>query len=95
MKTEWILISEFCERTQIEANFIQALSEEGIIKLIIQEEQLFLNAEELPHIQRYARWYYDMEINVNGIDAMRHLLNKIEMLQAQLTSLQNRLELYE
>ncbi len=38
MGTEWILISEFCERTQIEADFVNALGEEGIIEFAEHEK---------------------------------------------------------
>ena len=39
--------------------------------------------------------HYDLKINLEGIDAIYHLLNKIETLQQNLTATQNKLRLFE
>ena len=38
---------------------------------------------------------YDLSINLEGIDAIHHLLNRVEKLQAEVFRLKNRLLLYE
>ncbi len=41
------------------------------------------------------RLHYDMEINVEGIEAINYLLQRMKTLQAEMVSLKNRLRLYE
>ena len=38
--------------------------------------------------------YYDLSINIEGIDAIRHLLTKIRNLQNKVRSLENELRFY-
>lgn len=39
--------------------------------------------------------YYDLSINLEGIDAIHHLLKRVEQLQDEIFRLKNRLHLYE
>ena len=39
--------------------------------------------------------YYDLSINLEGIDAIHHLLKRVEQLQAEVFRLKKRLHLYE
>jgi hypothetical protein len=39
--------------------------------------------------------YYDLDINMEGIDAISHLLKRINHLQQELISTQNKLRLFE
>ena len=38
--------------------------------------------------------YYDLSINIAGIDAIHHMLERIELLQQEVRSLRNELEFY-
>ena len=39
--------------------------------------------------------YYDLSINIEGIDAIQHLLERIKQLQKEVDILKNKLKLYE
>jgi hypothetical protein len=90
-----IQIREFCLYHEIENTFITELHNYGLVKIIIQEEDEYLEPEQLPAVEKMIRLHYDLKINLEGIDAIAHLLNRIEVLQQNLTVSQNKLRLYE
>lgn len=95
MKTELIIISEYCRQSDIEPSFIALLEENGLIHIQEIESERFLHQEELPYLERYARWYYDLSINIEGIDAIRHLLDRIDDLQCEINDLRNQIRFFE
>ena len=48
---------------------------------------------QLPDVERYSRMYYDLSINIEGIDAIHHLLERMESMQQEIYSLHNKLKL--
>jgi hypothetical protein len=90
-----IQIKQFCTYHEIENTFITELNNYGLVEIIIQEEDEYLQREQLPEIEKMIRMHYDLKINLEGIDAIYHLLNKIEVLQQNLTATQNKLRLFE
>lgn len=90
-----IQIKQFCVYHEIENTFITELHNYGLVEFIIQEEDEYLQPEQLPSIEKMIRMHYDLKINLEGIDAIYHLLNKIEALQQNLTATQNKLRLFE
>ncbi|MDR7370794.1 chaperone modulator CbpM [Flavobacterium aquidurense] len=90
-----IQIKQFCIYHEIENTFITELHNYGLVEIIIEEEDEYLQPEQLPVIEKMIRMHYDLKINLEGIDAIYHLLNKIETLQQNLTATQNKLRLFE
>ena len=50
---------------------------------------------QLPDVERYSRMYYDLSINIEGIDAIHHLLERMEEMQQEIYSLHNKLRLLD
>lgn len=92
--TDLIQIKQFCIYHEIENTFITELHNYGLVEIIIQEEDEYLQPEQLPSIEKMIRLHYDLKINLEGIDAIYHLLHKIENLQQKLTATQNKLRLF-
>ena len=90
-----IQIKQFCLYHEIENTFITELHNYGLVEIIILDEDEFLQPEQLPTVEKMIRMHYDLKINLEGIDAIYHLLNKIESLQKSLTVAQNKLRLFE
>jgi hypothetical protein len=42
-----------------------------------------------------VRLHYDLDINLEGIEAITYLLNRVKNMQAEIIALKNRLRLYE
>ena len=49
---------------------------------------------ELPDVERYSRMYYDLSFNMEGIDAIHHLLERMEEMKREMDSLRKQLTLY-
>jgi len=90
-----IQIKQFCLYHEIENTFISELHNYGLVNIIILEEDEYLQPEQLPAVEKMIRLHYELKINLEGIDAIANLLNKIEILQQNLTATQNKLRLYE
>jgi hypothetical protein len=95
MKKELFAITTYCSLHGIEHSFITSLSEEGLINITVENNDEFIEEEQLPDLEIYTRWHHDMGINTEGIDAIRHLVHKVRNLQAELNSLKARLKTYE
>ena len=70
MQNEWIVISEYCDKCHIEPTFIDMLCESGLIDVEQEGGERYLPFSELPDVERYSRMYYDLSINMEGIDAI-------------------------
>lgn len=95
MQTDLIIVSEYCQKCHIDPSFILLLEEGGLIDLDTVEGEKYLLSSQLRRLEQYTRMYYDLSINIEGIDAIHHLLNRMDLLRQELNRLQNRLRLYE
>lgn len=95
METDLIIVSEYCQKSHIDPSFIGLLESEGLINIRRVEGIRYLLSSQLRDLERYSRMYYDLSINIEGIDAIHHLLKRMESLQDQLNTLRTRLRLYE
>ena len=87
--------SEFCTQYNIEFSFISMLHENGLIEITTVEENCFIPAESLSTLEKMTRMHYELDINLPGIEAISHLLERIENMQDEITVLRNRLRMYE
>ena len=90
-----ILIMEFCRGYDVEQSFVQSLQEFGLIKLQVIENRQFIHKDALLELEKYVHLHYDLNINLEGLDAIHNLLERIKSLQQELTQLKNRLNAYE
>ncbi|MVZ63343.1 chaperone modulator CbpM [Sphingobacterium humi] len=77
-------VIDICRSGRIEHTFIQELHQNGLIEIIIQEEQEFIEEEQIPQIERFSNWHYELELNVQGIEVVQHLIDRIEKLQEEI-----------
>jgi len=96
MQTEYLIaIDEFCTKHNIEVSFINSLQQTGLIEIIIIEEVGFIQIEQIQQLEKFIRFYYDLDINLEGIETISHLLQRVTDLQEEITDLRNKLNLYE
>jgi len=96
MQTEnLIAVNEFCVNHNIEISFISSLQKTGLIEFTIIEEALFIDADQLQQLEKIVHFYYELDINLEGIETINHLLQRINSLQDEIIRLKNRLRLYE
>ena len=94
MQNDLIIISDYCSRCNIEPDFVMMLGEDGLIDIEIRNNVSYFPAEQLNELERYAHLYYDLSINIEGIDAIRHLLARVEDLQQKVRRLENERRFY-
>ncbi len=95
MQNEYIIINEYCFHSNVEPDFILMLGEDGLIDIQVMNNMNCFPTSQLAEVERYVHLYYDLSINVAGIDAIRHLLTRIENLQEEVRKLKNELRFYQ
>jgi chaperone modulatory protein CbpM len=96
MPTEdMIPANEFCIHHNIELSFIYSLNQSGLIEIIIEEEKVFVPVNQLSQLEKLVRLYYDMDINIEGIETISHLLQRMNDMQRQIVQLNNKLSIYQ
>jgi len=95
MQTELIIVSEYCHKCHIEPSFIDLLEEGGLIEVRTEGGEHYLLASQLPDVERYSRMYYDLSINMEGIDAIHHLLERMELMRCEISTLRNQLIVFK
>lgn len=90
-----IAIPDFCEHYKIEISFIDSLNQFGLIEIITVEKTQFIHEKQLRDVEKMIRLHYDLEINLEGIDAISHLLKRVDSLQEELNILRNKIRSYE
>ncbi len=86
---------EFCAHHNIEVSFIRSLQANGLIEITTIEETAFIQVSHLQQLEKIVRLYYDLDINLEGVETISHLLQKISSMQDEITMLKNRLRLYD
>ncbi|MBE0662407.1 MAG: chaperone modulator CbpM [Bacteroidales bacterium] len=90
-----ITVNELCAKHDIEVSFISSLEQSGLIEIITVEESGYVDADQLRQLEKCMGFYYDLDINLAGIETITHLLQRIEILQDEISVLRNRLRFYE
>ncbi len=90
-----IAVNEFCISHNIEIAFISSLQQTGLIEINTIEETAFIDADQLQQVEKFIRFHYDLDINLEGIETITHMLRRITAMQEEITALRNRLRFYE
>lgn len=94
-KENFIMAVEFCSGHNIDLSFLETLNKSGLIELENIDETIYINENQLQELEKILTFYYDLDINLEGIETIIHLLHRSEELQIELTNLRNRLRFYE
>ena len=96
MQTEYLIaLDEFCANHNIEISFISSLQQTGLVEVTTIKETGFIDAGQLQQLEKFIRLYYELDINMEGIETITHLLQRINSLQDEIITLKNKLRLYE
>ena len=93
-KEDLVPANECCMRYDIEMSFVHLLHEYGLIEIAVAEQQQFISASELQRLEKFARMHYDLNINMEGIEAINHMLERVELLQEEITILKNKIRFF-
>lgn len=83
-----ILLEQFCTYHEVDTGFIISLKDYGLVTIVEQEHKQYVEEDELAKLEKMIRLHYEMDINIEGIEAITHLLNKMEQLQQRINKLE-------
>lgn len=94
-QVDFVLVTDFCKSHEVSYTFISSLKEAGLVEVISEQEQDYLRTEQLRDLEKMVRLYSELDINIEGIEAIAHLLQRLDDMQQELRVLKQRLQLYE
>jgi chaperone modulatory protein CbpM len=96
MKSEnLVTANDFCSHHHIDVSFVRSLSDFGLIETTVISNELFLSEDDLEKLEKIIAFHYQLNINLEGVEAIGFLLQKIEEMQLEINYLKNRLRFYE
>ena len=91
----FIPLQQLCSHYRVELSFFTNLSEIGLIEIETIEQSPYLHPDKIIDVEKIIRIHHELEVNIEGIDVIFHLLQKLEEKEIELISLKNRLGIYE
>jgi hypothetical protein len=96
MQNENLIPAEICcTHYNIDLSFIQTLEQYGFIHVVSDEQTQFIDAEELQTLEKFIRMHYELDINMQGIEAINFLLERLQNMQDEIAYLKSKLNVYE
>ena len=96
MQTEYLIaIDEFCAKHEIEVSFINSLEETGLIEITTIDQAGFIQVDQIRQLEKFIQFHYELDINIEGIETISHLLQRVNELQEEIVALKNKVGLYE
>jgi hypothetical protein len=89
--TKLISLRNISSSYNIEISFIHSLRELGLVEIVTVAEDECIDEDCLGEVERMMRLHYDLEINMAGIEAIWHLLNRVNAMQQELNTLRNKM----
>ena len=87
---ELIATADICTFHNVEYAFINSLNEAGLVQVQIVKQKAYVPEPDLQKLEKMIRMHHELEINVAGIEAIFHLLDRVEQMQEELRVLRNR-----
>lgn len=79
--SERISIEQVIQIYKIDDHFLKELITSELLHPETENSIQYIIYEELPHLERFSNWHYDLEINLPGIEIIHKLLNQMEELK--------------
>jgi hypothetical protein len=96
MQTDYLIaVDKFCANHNIEISFISSLQQNGLIEITTIKEEEYIDPNQLLLLEKIVRLYYELDINLEGIETINYLLQRIETMHNEILNLRNKLRLYE
>ena len=90
---ELIPVKDFCIHHNIEYSFISSLENSGLISITSVKRSSFIHVDEMHKLEKFVRLHYDLDINLEGIETINYLLERIELMQKEISTLRNKIDL--
>lgn len=81
---------DLCMYHNIEYSFIHELENSGLISVTSVKQEVFIPEDEMQKVEKFIRLHYELDINVEGLETINYLLEKMERLQQEILQLRNK-----
>lgn len=88
---ELIPAEDFCIHHNIAYSFISSLKDSGLISVTSIKSSSYIHPDEIYKLEKFVHLHYDLEINIEGIETINYLLEKIENMQREIVNLRNKM----
>lgn len=93
-RDKYIRIVDFCKGHGLETRFLYELQEFELISIQRLEKEEVFHRRELSRLERLLRLHRDLNINPQGLQAVDHLLNRMQQLEEEVLQLRRALKRY-
>ncbi|WP_016988402.1 chaperone modulator CbpM [Flavobacterium sp. ACAM 123] len=91
----FIPLNTLVSHYKVELSFFSNLSELGLVEIQTMEQVHYIHQDSIYEIEKMIRMHQELDVNIEGIDVVFNLLQKIDTLQKELVEVKNRLRFYE
>ena len=91
----FIPVNTLCTHYKVELSFFDNLNAIGLIEIQTVEEMQYVHRDSIYDIEKMIRMHQDLDVNIERIDVVLNLLQKIDALKKEIHTVRNRLRLYE
>ena len=94
-KNKLISVNDICTIHRLETSFMQSVQATGLIEIVTIEEEQYIFEDDLKELESIVRLYNDMDVNLEGVEVIHRLLQRINTMHNEIITLKNRLDFYE
>lgn len=92
MEQEQLIPAEIiCTHHKIDTAFIFSLESAGLIEISRQDDVVYIHPSQLSDLEKFICFHYELEINMEGIEAIASLLQRMQSMQEEMMQLKRRL----
>src|SRR5690606_12401469 len=89
-----ILISDLCKHYELENSFFEQMEYYELLEIQILAEEKYLKKKHLKNLDKIIHLHRDLKINMQGIEVIFNLMDKIKKLENELNETRSELNLY-
>ena len=86
-QTYFISVEECCSHYNVEVEFIDSLEAHGLLEPVIKDDHRYLEQDHLQKLEKFINMHYEMDINLEGIEVIARLLERMEAMQQKMRRL--------
>ena len=84
-----IPVKIFVSITTLNIHLSIHLEDSGLISVTSVRANFIYPLDEMQKLEKFVRLHYDLDINLEGLETINHLLEKIEEMQREILKLRN------
>lgn len=84
-----------CTHHNIDTSFIFSLEAAGLIATSRQQEAVYIHSSQLDDLEKFILFHYQLDINLEGIEAIAGLLQTIRSMQEEMAELKRKLRAFD